>query len=425
MEMERNLRTCTQALVCIIKHHRTVEQALKNTTSPLLWQVVKGTLQHYHYFSDLISEKTSFKSKDFDVHVLIVCSLYQMHCMHKVSPSALIHHATNVCKTLKKRSLAPVVFSTLRALKSTPLATCRTHAATLSLPAWLYKTLKTSWSEEAIEQMAHAWRAPPASTSLRVVAAKMSTGTYQSLLQKHAIAYEASPYSPFALTVHTNALNVPQLETGCVYIQNLSHQLVTSFLPNLPAQSRVLDACAAPGGKTGALLNHQPTLRIVCNDVKDEHHSYLAQNLSVYGEQVQSMQHDFTYPAPAHLKKFDAALIDAPCSGLGSLRKHPETKCHQSRANIHALQQKQRDILQNVWNAIKPGGYALYSTCTLTKQENQSVIRMHLAANHDARVVTLAHPLTISVNEGLLFVPNEQLDGAFVSLLRKTHGDDA
>ena len=207
-----------------------------------------------------------------------------------------------------------------------------------------------------------------------------------------------------------------------VSVQDPAAQLAVDLLSLEPGQ-RVLDACAAPGGKTCHILELQPELgELVAMDVDEQRLQKVAENLHRLALQATLVAGDAARP-PTQLQaaSFDRILVDAPCSASGVIRRHPDVKLLRRESDVGQLANQQLDILRGLWPLLKTGGSLLYATCSVLDEENSQVVRRFLAELEDGELCGAAGTWGEPVACGRQLLPAPRgTDGLFYSLLRKT-----
>jgi 16S rRNA (cytosine967-C5)-methyltransferase len=214
---------------------------------------------------------------------------------------------------------------------------------------------------------------------------------------------------------------IPGFSEGLVSVQDAGAQLAAIFL-NPAEGSFVLDACAAPGGKTGHMLERTRAVSLTAIDVDQQRLQKIVQNLERLQLQATLEAADAASPGGAWAKQhYDFILLDVPCSATGVIRRHPDIKLLRRRGDIAGLVQQQRNILLNVWPALKPGGRLLYATCSILSAENEQQIDWFLRQHPDADEVLLQPPVKHHPRDhGIQILPGESsMDGFYYSLLTK------
>jgi len=209
---------------------------------------------------------------------------------------------------------------------------------------------------------------------------------------------------------------LPGFSQGLVSIQDEASQLAAVFL-NPRGEERILDACAAPGGKACHLLEQMSSINLVANDIDKDRLSLVTDNLSRLGLSCkvsnQSIQ-DLT------AEKFDRILLDAPCSATGIIRRHPDIKLLRQDSDIDKLSTSQGELLHSAWDLLKPGGEVLYSTCSVLPEENERVISMFLESRPEAQIKSLSCAKAFPQKHGIQLLPGvANTDGFYYALLAK------
>lgn len=284
-------------------------------------------------------------------------------------------------------------------------------------PDWLIRLLQAQYPE-IWPSILNANNLPPP-FFIRVNQRKIKRDDYLLLLEEKGIQAEISLLSPdgLFLPVPVSVELLPHFESGFSSVQDLAAQLAPYILQPQCDQV-VLDACAAPGGKACHLLEYQ-NLTLHCIDHKENRSLNLQSNLKRLNLSAEiSIADSSCFAFPPHF--FDCILVDAPCSGTGVIRRHPDIRYLKFEHDLPALAEMQKKILNNVWPALKPGGKLLYATCSILEAENDAVIQKFLATHPEA----CAEPVSFSEGQASLygwqFLPSVQgPDGFYYSLLRK------
>jgi 16S rRNA (cytosine967-C5)-methyltransferase len=213
---------------------------------------------------------------------------------------------------------------------------------------------------------------------------------------------------------------LPDFDAGSASVQDEAAQLAAPLLQAEPGQ-RVLDACCAPGGKTGHLLEQQPDLDLWALDSVPERLDRVAANLNRLQLYARLIAGDATRPATWwDGKHFDRILLDAPCSGTGVIRRHPDIKLLRTAADIVQLAALQLQLLQALWPLLAPGGVLLYATCSILPEENTQVLERFLALTPDAREFPIAADWGLAQPVGRQLLPGANAcDGFYYARLRK------
>ncbi len=289
-----------------------------------------------------------------------------------------------------------------------------------SHPAWLVKRWQRQFGPERARAMLHADNEAPALV-VRTNTTRRDRDALLAELQEAGVEVRATTLSPLGL-VFASPGKVEELygyAEGLWQVQDEAAQLVTVFA-QLPANARVLDLCAAPGGKACHLAQ---TNEVVAVDVHANKLPKIEREAKRLGLTLQLQQADATRPLPEALGEFDAVVIDAPCAGLGTLRRHPELRYRRQEQDIAALAHVQREILEQGAQALKPGGLLVYAVCSTDALEGPDQVELFLRSHPEFTTeppAGLAHLPTWQGHLRTLPGP-EGLDGFFAARLRKLY----
>jgi 16S rRNA (cytosine967-C5)-methyltransferase len=295
-------------------------------------------------------------------------------------------------------------------------------AAHYLLPDWLLAEIQKAWPDNW-QSIARELNQPPPLT-LRVNLKRISREAYRQKLSSAGIGSSPHLYAPAALTLE-QAVNVdalPGFVTGDVSVQDAGAQLASPLLKLEPGL-RVLDACAAPGGKTLHLLElAQGNIDVTALDVDESRLERVRENLARSGDHLILKTADASDPETWwDGEGFDRILLDVPCSATGVIRRHPDIKRHRQPEDIDALVKRQAEMLQRVWRTLKPKGLLLYVTCSILPRENSEQIVAFLQNQADAQEVPLTVGWGLVQQAGRQVLPGEDgMDGFYFALLRKT-----
>lgn len=305
-----------------------------------------------------------------------------------------------------------------------------TLAEQADFPDWLVERLSRHLSAEVILQLAHSLN-QPAPLDLRVNTLKSSREAVLAQFDAQGIAAEAGCLSPLAIRLRDKpALQKhPLYLDGSIEVQDEGSQLL-GFLLAPRRGEMVADFCAGAGGKTllmGALM--RSTGRLYAFDVSARRLARLKERMARAGL---SNVHPVAIEGENDLRvkrlagKFDRVLVDAPCSGLGTLRRNPDLKWRQTPHSVTELAQKQRDILAGAARLVKPGGRLVYATCSILPEENEAVVEAFLAAQPafgqiSAQEILEKQDIPLACGTALRLSPHEQgTDGFFAAVLERT-----
>ena len=267
----------------------------------------------------------------------------------------------------------------------------RDLAVRTSHPRWLVEKLRKDWGDRAGDILDANNQRPP--FWIRVNRLRVTPANYREQLQASQIGVLASMFDDTALLLERamDVSELPGFEAGLVSVQDAAAQLAGHLLDPQPGE-RILDACAAPGGKTGHLLELQPELAaLTAVDVSPERLTRVTQNLQrlFTGSKAQVLAADAAEPASWwDGKPFNRILLDVPCSATGVIRRHPDIKLLRRSDDIGALAARQSQLLRNSWGLLQPGGRLLYASCSALQAETTAVIAEFLRTEPGARDIT-------------------------------------
>lgn len=365
------------------------------------------------------------------IHALLVASAHQIE--YSRNPAQVtVHAAVDAARILKEERAAGLVNAVLRRFvsdRATLLARVDSRLpARTAHPAWLVKRLERAWPAEFTTILAANNEHPP--MVLRVDLTRRTREEYLSELESAGFAAHPVPWLPAAIRLDepVGVQALPGFAAGVVSIQDAGAQLAAPLLA-AEAGMRVLDACAAPGGKTIHLLEHTPGLaELVAVDIEAQRVARIEDNLRRSGRSARLVVADVREPARFwDGRPFDRILLDAPCSATGVIRRHPDIKLLRRTDDIQTLAKAQLEILQAAFALLGPGGRLLYATCSVLPEENQDVVERFLAAEPAARTgplpaaVALA-PGAVACGTGVQLLPGAQAgsDGFYYACLEKT-----
>ncbi len=356
------------------------------------------------------------KARDTDVRALMLIGLYQARDLDTPAEVA-VSSAVAATEALRKDWAKGLVNAVLRGAVADQRIVTGTP---LNHPHWLVERLRAAWPAQWPAILgANDTQAP---LSLRVAephdrAPILETLTAQGLAA-HAHAHVAT-----AVVVTGGGVKVgelPGFAAGFVTVQDAGAQLAAPLLDPQPGDT-VLDACAAPGGKTLHLASFCPQARITAVDRDARRLARLAENIARMGSAspITVRELDLTTTAPEG--RFARILLDAPCSGSGVIRRHPDIKLLRRAADMPALVDRQRILLDRLWTSLAPGGTLLYVTCSILPEENEDQIAAFLARTPHAREHPIALPWALARAHGVQLLPGtEETDGFYYARLTKS-----
>lgn len=363
--------------------------------------------------------------RDYATHCLLLAGLAQLDEMG-LSPYAAVAATAEAARHLDRASQVGLVNAILRRATRESWPEPKDLGELTSHPDWLLQMLRDDWPAQAEQiAMANNQQAP---LWLRVNTVKTSREAYRQRLLHEGVDAQAPEFPAAALRL--DDMRAPEIlpgwREGEISVQDGAAQLAGDALPFADA-ARVLDACAAPGGKTAQLAIRLGKAGELCSiDVDARRLRKIEENLQRLGlasERVRLLAADAgATNAWWDGRPFDAILLDAPCSATGIIRRQPDIKWHRRAQDIGSLVALQARLLDALWATLAPGGQMLYATCSVLKAENESQVAAFLQRQPDAAAIALPERYGHASGAGRQRFPGEDgMDGFFYALLRKVH----
>jgi 16S rRNA (cytosine967-C5)-methyltransferase len=391
----------------------------------LLQQLCYGTLRDGPRLQAILDQMLDkpLRERDRDIQGLLLCGLYQLQGM-RIPDHAAVSATVGATRALKKNWARGMTNALLRRFQreGEVLQANLDPAESLSHPAWLHAELLNQWPGQSADIFEANNGQPP--MTLRVNSARTNRDEYLQLLAGEAIEAHPGKLSPEAviLAQPRDVTLLPGFAEGLVSVQDEAAQLAAHLL-QARAGDRVLDACAAPGGKACHILEIQDGLEeLVAVDVEQPRLARVEENLQRLALSAKLLCADAgELQARLGPDSFDRILVDAPCSATGVIRRHPDIKLLRRADDIDRLAQLQLRILRGLWPLLRPGGTLLYATCSVLEQENSRVVAAFLDSEADANESEISLPTAVPVAHGRQLLPTEQgPDGLFYALVHKS-----
>jgi 16S rRNA (cytosine967-C5)-methyltransferase len=400
------------------------ESSVRERDRGLLRELCYGSLRWYPRLSallDLLLQKP-LKERDADVRAALIIGAYQI-LFTRIPEHAAISTAVEACRSLQKNWATGLVNGVLRTLQRnhTSLIEKLPAAALAAHPDWLWQRLRAAWPEQAEAIFAADNEHPP--LCLRVNHRQGSRADYLTALRDAGLDAESCTFAAagLRLAVPCDVETLPGFATGAVSVQDEAAQLAAPLL-QLQAGQRVLDACCAPGGKTGHLLEQQPDLaELWALDSSAERLQRVAGNLQRLQLQARLICGDAAQPSTWwDGQLFQRILLDAPCSGTGVIRRHPDIKLLRRPDDIGRLVELQQSLLRAIWPLLAPGGILLYATCSMLPEENTQLLEKFIAETADAEELPIEEPWGLPQPVGRQLLPSAGgCDGFYYARLQK------
>lgn len=368
------------------------------------------------------------KARDRNLQGLLLTGLYDL-IYGRTPEHAAVAETVNACDSIGHQRARGLVNAVLRRCLRERVALeaaidQQPHVRTAH-PRWLYELLGQDWPAEREAILAANNAHPP--MWLRVNRRRAEPDAYsRRLIEALDASVTSHPQAPAALCLNTPVpvTELPGFAEGLVSVQDAAAQLAAPLLDVTPDQ-RVLDACAAPGGKTAHIAELcDGCSQVLALDISSERLERIAENLARLGlENVATVSGDVMDPAAWwDGKPFDRILLDAPCSATGVIRRHPDIRILRRASDISELASAQGSMLQSLWPLLRPGGRMLYATCSVLKAENEAVIAQFLQAFPGATERPVADEIPgRRRSPGWQVLPGETgMDGFYYACLEKT-----
>lgn len=346
-----------------------------------------GVMRWYFQLDAILVKLISkpLRRKDADVRALLLIGLYQL--LHMRTPShAAVSETVDAAAALKKSWAKALINGVLRNAdrQTDELLAALTPAQKMAFPQWLFDHLIQCWPQQADELMEASNQRPP--MTLRVNFAKQTRDAALQSLRNEDIECGPGPISESAITLNkaVDVAQLPGFRTGHLSVQDEGAQLA-AFLLDLEEGQRVLDACCAPGGKTGHILERVTNIAVDAMDNSGARLERVSENLQRLGLEAMLIEADACDAEQwKGAESYQRILLDVPCSATGVIRRNPDIKYLRRHDDIAELRDVQLAMLQTCWSKLAPGGKLLYSTCSILPEENQQIIAAFVESQDDA-----------------------------------------
>lgn len=390
----------------------------------LLEAICFTTLRHHRYYEFVLSQWLSkpLPRKDYAIQCLLLTGLAQLHGM-KMPAHAVVSATVEAAREVGQVTQIGLVNAILRRATRDPLPTSSNQAIQSSHPDWLIKQLQHEWPNNFNDIL---WANNEAASLWLRVNSKRGSRT-ESLAAFHEAQIECdapeSPHNSIRVQEHQALNMLPGWSEGKFLVQDGAAQLAVEALA-VKGGEYILDACAAPGGKTAHLAELVGDGRILALDIAAARLTPINETLERLGLASEKIRVSMADAADATSwwdgEQFDAILLDAPCSATGIIRRQPDIKWHRKAEDIGKLAELQARILRSLWPLLKPGGRMLYCTCSVLKEENEFQINRLVSEFRDAVVLPLDAKFGHASGLGRQRFPGEdKMDGFFYALIQK------
>jgi 16S rRNA (cytosine967-C5)-methyltransferase len=394
------------------------EPKLIPTDRALTHELVLGVLRWQLWLDKIVEHfsKRSVESLDLPVRIALRLAFYQLRVLTRIPASAAVNESVNLVRIAKVSSASAFVNAVLRrAIREAeynPASETEDSIEKLAIetshPAWLIDRWIQSFGLAEAEAFARANNEIPP-TAFRVVHWRANEDNILQQLTSAGASIERSTIAAHAFRISGAPAALRDLSNnGQIYLQDEASQLVPQLLDALPGE-RVLDLCAAPGGKTTLLADRtSDNAVIIAADRSATRMSTVIAAASLHQlHSIKPLLLDAGHKLPFPPASFDRVLVDAPCSGTGTLRRNPEIRWRLSPADIASFATNQKQFLHNAAEVLKPGGRLVYSTCSVEREENEEVINHFLST----------HPQFTAEKKLRTWPHREGSDGFFMTVL--------
>ena len=429
----RSARETAVVVICdVLQHGRSLTDALSITEElearerAFCRELCYGTLRWHDRLNGILNQllKKKFKPKDLDITVLALIGLYQI--IYLSTPDhAAVSETVTLCRSGKKSwakgVLNGVLRNFLRNRESLENSVDKNLNLRTSHPSWLTQALTKNWGQQAVDILDANNQYPP--MSIRVNQKITSRNTYLKQLEASGISAIENPFNSTGLTLEqsVNVDQLPDFWQGASSVQDSAAQLAAELL-DIKGGQRILDVCAAPGGKAAHILETAPSdVSLLAIDIDENRNQRVIENLQRLHLNAEVMSVDGLQPNEwFDGKPFDRILLDAPCSATGVIRRHPDIKLLRKASDIPALVTLQHDLLKTIWPLLSKNGVLLYATCSILSSENSQQISTFLREHADAKEIKITADWGQPCEHGQQILPGDNnMDGFYYACLTK------
>jgi len=398
----------------------------------LCYELVLGVLRWQLWLDVLIEHYARRKAESLDAPVRrsLRLGLYQLRFLSRIPASAVVNESVNLAHVARLRSAAAFINAVLRRATREPNYDPASGVADLierlaietSHPQWLIERWIKAFGKDEAERFARANNeAPP--VAFRIVR-RESIDEVLNELSAAGASLETSKIAPRAWRIHgATALLQKLAREGKVYLQDEASQLVAHVV-DAKKDERVLDVCAAPGSKTTHMATRTPDLSLlVAGDLHEHRARHVVEAARWQGiENLQIIVHDAERFLPFNENSFDRVLVDAPCTGTGTLRRNPEIRWRITALDITDLAERQKRTLNSAARMVKPDGRLIYSTCSVEPEENEEVVADFLNSHARFKLIRVKVAAALQTAEGMARVwpHRDGADGFFIAQFDRT-----
>jgi 16S rRNA (cytosine967-C5)-methyltransferase len=404
------------------------ENGLSAPDRALCHELVLGVLRRQIWLDRLIDRLAEKRKLDLEIRIALRLGIFQLLYLDKIPDHAAVNESVNLAVRARKSSAKSFANAILRKSRSVSRELITTNeieriSAETSHPQWLIEKWIGQFGVESAEQIAAANNVPAPLAFRRTLKGK------NTIFENE---YRKSEFVAGCFMAHLFSGDLRSLvQEGEIYFQDEASQMVAAAV-DVSSEGKFLDVCAAPGGKTGAIAARLGPSQMVkkrlfvAGDLYHQRIVFLRDNLVNQGiDYIDVVEYDAAEELPFADETFDTVLVDAPCSGTGTIRHNPEIRYFLGPSDFGELQKTQLEILRNASKVLKPGGTLVYSTCSLEREENEDVCRQFLAAASEFRTVKPNVPEKFVADEGFArtFPHRDGMDGFFIAQFARPETD--
>ena len=424
-------QTAVNIICAVVQHGQSLTEALSFSDSleprdrAFCRELCYGTIRWYGRLDAILDQllKKSFKPKDTDIKVLALLGLYQIIYLNTPDHAA-VSETVNTCAKSRKRWAKGLLNGVLRNFlreRENLESKADNSDAQYAHPEWLVQQLQQDWGDRSTEILNANNQHPP--MSIRVNLQQNDRATYLALLNEQSIEATLNPHNDCGLILEkpVSVELLPNFWQGASSVQDGAAQLAADLLAPQAGQ-RVLDVCAAPGGKTAHILERSASdIELVAIDIDERRNQRVLENL----ERLQLNAEVLTVDGLEQEEWFDGLpfqriLIDAPCSATGVIRRHPDIKLLRKSSDITKLVELQAKLLDAIWPLLDKNGVLIYATCSILSDENSQQITRFVERHPDAKAVEIDASWGQTCDHGRQILPGEQqMDGFYYACLTK------
>jgi 16S rRNA (cytosine967-C5)-methyltransferase len=433
--MTTDTRACAaRVLVQVVSGGRSLADALPDALQSvsdarqraLVQELAYGTLRWFYRLDALLQQlmKKPLKQRDSDIRCLLLIGLYQLTqlgMLQRVAVNETVQSTAALNKPWARGLVNAVLRNFQRRADSLEVTVDSDATVKFAHPAWLVERLQADWPHNWEAILAANNARPP--FSLRVNQQRITRDEYLDELTARSIDALPLPHVTAGLMLKKPVAveKLPGFSAGVVSVQDGAAQLAAGLLSLAPGQ-RVLDACAAPGGKTAHILELEPEIdRLTAIDIDERRLRRIEENLSRLSLHAELQQGDAAEPAAWwDGRPYDRILLDVPCSATGVIRRHPDIKLLRKPGDVATLVSAQDRLLQALWPLLVPGGMLLYSTCSVLFEENSGQVERFLKRQADAVELPIDTAWGRCCAHGRQIFPgDDEMDGFYFACLQK------